>query len=494
MPIIWLGLLLALMCLSSQYQKTVIAPGPASRSSSSPIDTWRNNVVQSLVLGHYTRGGPHVVETLILYLVMEMQSFHVEVDTGIWLMVGTAVNIATLMGLHRDAARSPDISPFDGEMRRRIWAFLFQIDLGVSTQVGKPRHINRDQTDTQWPRNLMDSDFDEDSAELPPSRPETETTPILYTLAKLRILSVAAKGADLASSTRLGTYAEALQMEKELDSAYSTLPPGMKWPGTGSPSLLAMTPLSIINSMWLELGTQKLKMLTHKPFVAPPTPSDNLDAEQLAHSGSVCLAAATSILDLHHFVDEETQSDGRLFRVRWRLSRPVRHEFLLATGVLCYYLHLHDSPGHELHDGRVDAEVGPVDFDRIRRLLRTSLAIWLRDSSFSRESRKAVAAVRYVLGEGEVGSETARQESSPPTVGYPSRGIEVPCPPVHPSRVAAPMETDFPDWMPGYDLPYLGLDGFGFTLPGPSVSPDPDSIGGCTSNGTDCWTQMDFSA
>lgn len=434
-----------------------------------------------------------MVETLILYFVIEVQSFHGEVNTDIWLLVGTIVNIATHMGLHRDAGASPDVSPFDGEMRRRIWAFIFQVDLGVSTQVGKPRHIKQDQTDTQWPHNLADSDFDEDSAELPPSRPETDITPILYTLAKLRLLSVGAKGADLAFSTSPGSYAEALQTEKEIDAARSALPPSMKWRGSGDPSLLAMTPLSVINSMWLELCAQKLKMLTHKPFVAPPTPSDNLDAHQLAHSGSVCLAAATSILDLHRFVDEETRPDGRLFRFRWRLPRAIKHEFLLATGVLCYYLHLHDGRVRGLHGGVADAEVGPVDADRIRRLLRTSLPIWIRDSSVSRESRKAVAAVRYVLGEGDVDLEAGRYENSPRVVGYSPRGNEMPVPPVQTSHVAAPMGTDFadfPDWIPGYDMPYLGLDGFGFTLPGPGLSLNLDPNGGYTCNGTNGWTQM----
>lgn len=58
--------------------------------------------------------------------------------------------------------------------------------------------------------------------------------------------------------------------------------------------------------------------------------------------------------------------------------------------------------------------------------------------------------------------------NSPPAVGYSPRGNEVPAQSVQTSNVAASMETDstdFPDWIPGYDLPYLGLDGFGFTLP-----------------------------
>lgn len=482
------------MCLSSQFQKTIIAPATASPSSSASSDTWRSNVVRCLILSNYTKGGANVVETLVLYLIMETQSLHGEVNTGIWLLVGTIVNIAVSMGMHRDAEKSPDMSAFDGEIRRRIWAFLFQVDVGISTQIGKPRHIKPEQTDTQWPRNLLDSDFDEDSAQLPPSRPETDVTPILYTIAKLRILSVGARGADLACSVRPSSYNEALQMARDVDSARAALPLALRWPGSGASSLLNMTPLSIINGIWLELGAQKLKMLMHAPFVAPPTAHEGLDARQLAHSRSVCLDAATGILDLHHFVDEEMQPDGRLFRVRWRMSRAIKHEFLLATGVLCYYLHHHGSMQQDQRDDMVDAEVGPVDVERIKRLLRVSLAIWQRESSFSRESRNAVAAVRYVLGDDEVEPGAPHTENSPPSADDFPQGLVWPSGPAQPRQSANQMETDLPDWMPGYDFPYLGLDGFSFTLPGPKTSPSLDSTGVDTGNGTDGWTQMDFSA
>ena len=65
--------------------------------------------------------------------------------------------------------------------------------------MGLPRLIKENQTDIAEPRNLADSDFNELMAELPASRPETEVTPILYILAKLRILSVGVKVADMAS-------------------------------------------------------------------------------------------------------------------------------------------------------------------------------------------------------------------------------------------------------------------------------------------------------
>lgn len=64
--------------------------------------------------------------------------------------------------------------------------------------------------------------------------------------------------------------------------------------------------------------------------------------------------------------------DGRLSRFRWRLSGATKHEFLLATGVLCYYLHLHNGP--------IGAQVGSLALDMIIRLLKVSLAIWPWDS------------------------------------------------------------------------------------------------------------------
>lgn len=75
-------------------------------------------------------------------------------------------------------------------MRRRIWATVYCLDVVVSGQIGLPRMIRDQQVDTEMPRNLFDSDFDEDTTILPPSRPDTELTPILYGIAKCRVASL----------------------------------------------------------------------------------------------------------------------------------------------------------------------------------------------------------------------------------------------------------------------------------------------------------------
>lgn len=64
---------------------------------------------------------------------------------------------------------------------------------------------------------------------------------------------------------------------------------------------------------------------------------------------------ATSIPDLPHIVDEETQPGGRVFRFRWRLPGATRHEIPLVAGVRCYYLHLHNGPECDLHDDPIGA-------------------------------------------------------------------------------------------------------------------------------------------
>jgi hypothetical protein len=58
--------------------------------------------------------------------------------------------------------------------------------------------IKPEQCDTEEPRNLLDSDFDENTLELPTSRPESEVIPILFLLAKNKIISVGGLISDLA--------------------------------------------------------------------------------------------------------------------------------------------------------------------------------------------------------------------------------------------------------------------------------------------------------
>ena len=421
MPVMWVGLLFAMISLSTQFQQTFLAPthGMSVSGHSTPLlqvpggqtttDVFREAIIRCLKLGHYTKGGPYVLETLILYFLVEILPLK-EVDIGIWVLVGSIVQVATHMGYHRDPIHFPGISPFAAEMRRRVWAMIIQLDFSISTQMGLPRLIKEGQTDTANPRNLADSDFDELTEDLPPSRPEQEVTPILYTLAKLRILSVGIRVADLATSPRPYSYDIVTELDKKIGQAQEALPSSMKWESLASS--LTLPPHVLMQRIWLEIFVQRLKIVLHKKFLASPRSQQ----QSYAYSRSACLAAAMKILEFHHLVDEETQLEGRLYHVRWRVSTACTHEFLLATSVLCLYLQVYNEGQGDQHSGQQALETTQIE--RIRQLLRVSQGIWLRLSAESTEARKAAAALQYVLGDSTFGASDAASSMPAATAPY----------------------------------------------------------------------------
>jgi hypothetical protein len=148
-----------------------------------------------------------------------------------YLMVGVAVRLALRMGLHRDSEKvAGKISSYQGELRRRIWNTIVQIDLLVSFHIGLPAMVQSIDSDTRFPRNLRDQDFDEDTIELPPSRPETETTSMSYTIAKGRICHEFGKVAEQANRLSLPRYDEVMSLDGLLNQAYAQVPPYFRIP------------------------------------------------------------------------------------------------------------------------------------------------------------------------------------------------------------------------------------------------------------------------
>jgi hypothetical protein len=117
---------------------------------------------------------------------MTQTRFHAQ----LWLDLGTVVRLAFRMGYHRDPRGLTDITTFESEMRRRVWLHIFQIDALASFHMGLPSMVPAEYCDTEPPRNLHDTDLSVDMVTLPPSRPITENTPMLYGIVKAGIMAV----------------------------------------------------------------------------------------------------------------------------------------------------------------------------------------------------------------------------------------------------------------------------------------------------------------
>lgn len=303
----WLGLLFGIMCLSTQVQQFYVSsanillfegrhPRSSEVRSQTLVDEYREKTVQCLLLGHYTKGGPYTLEALILYFMIEIFSFKAFAP-GLRILSSTIIHIAINMGYHRDSKYFPILSPFEGEMRRRIWALVMQMDLGSSVHSGLPRIIPRDQVDTEEPRNLHDSDFDENTTELPPPRPETDASPALYMVTKHRLLSISATVCDIVTSPHPRPYSHILDLHKEINTAHGTIPLSLKW--TGLSTSLNVQPTILIQRIWLEMIVHTLKISLHKKYLVAYYLHGK---REYGYSRPACLSSAMGLLRFHHLI------------------------------------------------------------------------------------------------------------------------------------------------------------------------------------------------
>ncbi|KAI0843610.1 hypothetical protein F5Y06DRAFT_284057 [Hypoxylon sp. FL0890] len=376
-PIMWVGLLFAIMSLSTLLSlphgaHDDLSTQPSDLESAVLVRVYREKVVQCLTLGKFTKGGPHVLETLILYIAME-HLLHEDSEFGTHLLLSMILNIAMRMGYHRDPKNFSVISPFQGEMRRRTWAAIYQANLIFASQMGLPSMLKDHQIDTEPPHNFLDSDFDEDTTELPSPRPDTELTPVLYIIIRSRLAWLWEKVRDMATDTRLHKYEEILAMEQKMQAHHSSLPQPFRMQPIAQS--LADPPQLIMQRIWLEICFLRLHIVLHKNYFMVPT-----QHKRYSHSRSVCVKSALKIIEYQHLVYD---------LARWKLSSVMNNEFLLATGILCAYLKQTVDIPQSVVEG--------TNTEEISQLLTKSSECWQRFTSTSRYARRAIQTIRLVL-------------------------------------------------------------------------------------------------
>ena len=374
----WIGLLFSMICLAVLASDAWdSAHNHEMEQQSIQINLYREKIMQSLVLGEYTKSGPYVLETMIHYVYIEF-AIHADADKDIWFLLALMVNLAMRMGYHRDLSHFPSISPLKSEMGRRIWATVLQGDILISSQMGMPRMISDWKCDTAEPRNLNDTDLDQDTSELPPPRPETEITTALGTIARRRMLTAIGTISDLTANVKSCNYQEVMRVDASLHEAAASIPQPFKMKSVTAS--LTDCPQVIMSRLFISHLYYKGQIMLHRRFVLRE--STSADEDSFSYSRKACLDASLGVLHIQHILDEETLPGGQLHMMRWRVSSIINHQFLTATMILCSLLHR----GETLHRK-----------EEIMTTLRSTKAIWMRSSSISREAKKAAETVSFVL-------------------------------------------------------------------------------------------------
>jgi hypothetical protein len=353
-----------------------------------------------MILANYTKTPPYTIDAFLLYFGTEYVR-SADSQFGVYMLVGMIVRLCFRMGYHRDPSRFPNISPYRGELRRRKWLVVMSLDLITSAQAGLPRMIMPFMYDTKEPRNLSENDLHEDIVELPPSRPETELTQLLYSIILTRVRRLQARISDLFNTTSQPPYREITSIDMELRRVFDGIP------HTFTVNTLedfgSALPPSAMHHLYLDQAFLKTELMLHRPYLV----LGRTDI-RYAYSRRVCLNASIQMLRFQSNIDAEVQPGGkmssppwRMPTVTWYMSSIVTQDFLFATTVLVLELDadlvspVQQAP--EPTESGLRLDHAPPTREEIVASLRSAYRIWSRASKRSQEARKVATAVKLVL-------------------------------------------------------------------------------------------------
>ncbi|QKD58920.2 uncharacterized protein FOBCDRAFT_252559 [Fusarium oxysporum Fo47] len=367
---VWIALLLALLSLSAGvYEISGMA-----RSSQFPIPSSKalsKKTQECLLLSNYTAATEHAVEAFLLLLVGCWLRAKVS-DTNLWFLMGKVVQLAICKGYHRDSTKVPGsrISPFDGEMRRRVWVCLYQLDSLMSFQMGLPSMIPSDFCDTELPRNLNQSDFYPGIAELPPSRPLSENTTISYAIVKASVMAMFKKVVRHTRSLTPPSYEETVALDAEVRAAYDKIPDSFKYKPLTS---FIVDEVSIIMSRTtIELLHLKSIIVLHRQYL-----TDRQDG-RFAFSRKASLDAAERLLERQAEIHQITLPGGLLHDKKWMITSLTLSDFTLAAMVICLDLTISIRNGT-----RMSAYPEDVELRKYLAIVERAHEIWSSSSETS---------------------------------------------------------------------------------------------------------------
>lgn len=151
------------------------------------VNKYRFALEQALAKANFLVSSDLVtLQALVLLLVLVRRPE----DTRLaWTLTGLAIRICHSIGLHRDGTNFANLSPFEIEMRRRLFWALCILDMRCAEDQGTDLTILEQGVDTLPPLNINDSDISPESTSLPPSR--EGATDMTFALIRFEICRVA---------------------------------------------------------------------------------------------------------------------------------------------------------------------------------------------------------------------------------------------------------------------------------------------------------------
>ncbi|KAK1762723.1 hypothetical protein QBC33DRAFT_256498 [Phialemonium atrogriseum] len=200
-------------------------------------------------------------------LIIARQATHNSPGGSVWLSTGSLMTMAMAMGLHRNPNMFlPTLSPFQVQMRVRLWTTVLELALQSCLNSGLPLGISIHDYDTVAPSNFDDQDLDPSGSAEP--APDDQVTDSSVQILLAKSLPLRLKVAQLLNDFRgEPSYETALKLGTDLRAAcrdvaiffHSAIPQPLS-----DASVLSRTDF---HRRFLGVYLRKYILLLHRPFM-----------------------------------------------------------------------------------------------------------------------------------------------------------------------------------------------------------------------------------
>ncbi|CAF3444008.1 unnamed protein product [Fusarium graminearum] len=378
----------------------------------------------ALVWGKYTQPSSATLPAFLFYVESHFL-FNRAAQMNCYVLSGVCMRLMLKMGLHRDPSKLANISPFEGEMRRRMWNMAIQVEFLVSFHMGLPSMLQGIETDTAVPRNLHDEDFDENSTELPAGRPSTDWTSVTYPIHKTQILRVFGQIARQAHALTPPSYAEVMTLDNLLQETWQQVPAFMMVRPLDE--CVGDPPVLLIQRFGLTAVYNKCRCVLHRRYLAETVPQREHD-----YSRRQCLEGALSLLNYQHIIWEASKPGHVLSQHAWFVSSLSVHDFLLAAMVI--YLVIKNESCSD-----IGCDHSAPTKDELIDMMKRSHFIWSDVSQNVIEVKKTADTLATMLTKlgVPVGQSTNTHKQARPIFGIEHKSSSLGAPSVDPSTMGS---------------------------------------------------------
>lgn len=209
----------------------------------------------------------------------------------VWMMTGLAIRMAQSLGLHRDGSHFPQLTPFEVEMRRRVWWGLCFLDVRSSEDQGMDYTIVPSSFDTKFPLNLHDTDINPETKETPPERECFTTMSISIDMCKICDVT-----RQIMDKARTPTLHEQRRLVNEL---YGTLERGYLRHSKESDGNI---------TWWVGVTAVRLTMSKMTLFINFPDLFSSASEESTIDARNKLLVAAIEVAEWNHALNAKQEA------------------------------------------------------------------------------------------------------------------------------------------------------------------------------------------